>query len=760
MWPKGDDEIRDLIITLLRKRSEYSAAVKLMQLQMKELQIKACEPQAGSMTPRAIEDDDFPFEGLSRIAERESWRKEIYRPIYHVHKWWAQRLGSVFRGILLGALTPQGTDILDLFYSTVRFEGSVVFDPFMGSGTTLGETLKLGGRAIGRDINPVSYQQVRTALTLRDSTELEKTYQEIEADVADTISGYYTACLPNGKMSRVLYYFWVMQAPCPVCHYLVDLFSTFIFARHAYTRRNPKVRVLCPKCGAISSEDYKVRRIKCSECGHGFDPTIGPAKGKAAKCPQCLCEFVIARAIRETGSPPIYRMYAKLVLTHDEKKEYHSTNAYDETLYQAAATELETTLFSFPMENIEPGHNTNQVLNYGFRNWNQMFNSRQLFCISLLANRIKEVHDVSLRDAFACLFSGVLEFNNMFASYKGEGTGAVRHMFYHHILKPERTPLEANIWGTPKSSGAFSTLFRSRLLRAAQYARQPFELALSPNETGKQSLKAYGINEPLTGIANSASHDQFRCNSKLYVSCGDSAVTDLSDESVDLVVTDPPFFDNVHYSQLADFFYVWQRVIFEDSPSHRPNTTRSMSEVQNSDPIDFTERLAGVFRECRRVLKDEGLLVFTYHHSRWEGWQCVFNAVIEASFQIVACHPVKAEMSVATPKQQAKSPINFDVIIVCRKRHTDTAETKGTEEVSLSQAFARAEVQIARLRTSGWNLSRNDIGVVVMAQVVCEISRRAGNQPTDQALASLQSPIVQAIDRLESLGQIEAERQA
>ena len=50
-----------------------------------------------------IESDEFPFEFLSPLAERESWRKEVHRPIYHVHKWWAKRLGSVFRGILLGA---------------------------------------------------------------------------------------------------------------------------------------------------------------------------------------------------------------------------------------------------------------------------------------------------------------------------------------------------------------------------------------------------------------------------------------------------------------------------------------------------------------------------------------------------------------------------------------------------------------------------------------------------------------------------------
>lgn len=48
---------------------------------------------------------DFPQVEISQLAEQESWRKEINRPIYHIHKWWATRLGSVFRGVTLGALS-------------------------------------------------------------------------------------------------------------------------------------------------------------------------------------------------------------------------------------------------------------------------------------------------------------------------------------------------------------------------------------------------------------------------------------------------------------------------------------------------------------------------------------------------------------------------------------------------------------------------------------------------------------------------------
>src|SRR5438067_13262610 len=102
----------------------------------------------------AIEEASFPFEHLSDIAELESWRKEINRPIYHVHKWWAQRLGSVFRAILIAAFSPPDTDVLTAFYKRRRPSEHTVFDPFMGSGTTVGEAIKLGFRAIGQDINP------------------------------------------------------------------------------------------------------------------------------------------------------------------------------------------------------------------------------------------------------------------------------------------------------------------------------------------------------------------------------------------------------------------------------------------------------------------------------------------------------------------------------------------------------------------------------------------------------------------------------
>ena len=95
---------------------------------------------------RTALETNFPIRQLSELAQQESWRKEINRPLYHIHKWWATRLGSVFRGITLGALVEPDTNIWTRFYEIHDLSGKIVLDPFMGSGTTLGEALKLGAR--------------------------------------------------------------------------------------------------------------------------------------------------------------------------------------------------------------------------------------------------------------------------------------------------------------------------------------------------------------------------------------------------------------------------------------------------------------------------------------------------------------------------------------------------------------------------------------------------------------------------------------
>ena len=676
---------------------------------------------------RAIE-DGFPFERLSDIAEVESWRKEVWRPLYHTHKWWAQRLGSVFRAVILGCTVPRGSAIMDLYAGAVKLPAPVIFDPFMGSGTTVGEAHKLGCTVIGRDINPVAWRVVRTALQPVDKGRLATLFAELEATVAPQIRSLYRSRDSAGEPCDVLYWFWVKQLDCPDCGKPVDLFSSRVFARHAYAKKYPKVQVCCPHCGEVFGADNRDVRVTCPTCRGTFDPQLGPVSGASATCGHCGQAFPIAKTARLRGEPPRHRLYAKLVLRADGTKEYLRSTAEDETAYRFASARLGELAPAIPRVEIEPGYNTRQVLNYGYRRWDQFFNDRQLLAISLLAGAIGRLPAGSERDALFMLLSGVLEFNNLFASYKGEGTGAVRHMFSHHVLKPERTPIEANLWGTPKSSGSFLNLFQSRLLRAVDYKAAPFEIVLDSAGGKKAGRKLFGKSRPMgAAVINTWPAEELPPGA-VYLSCGDSAATDIPDKVVDAVVTDPPFYDNVHYSELADFFHVWQRLWFADEGAPTLGTTRDPREVQDTDSDRFSDKLTAVFAECHRVLKDEGLMVFSYHHSRDDGWTSVATAVLNAGFKLVQAQPVKAEMSVAMPKLTAKSPIDLDVLMVCRKAANDL-RPKASVENALRTAEAKAWAKVQRFNKTGRMLSLNDVRIVVFSQVLVEIC--AGRTPED-----------------------------
>jgi putative DNA methylase len=660
--------------------------------------------------PRLIETDAFDIAFLSRLAEKESWRKEIHRPIYHVHKWWAKRLGSVFRGILIGCNVDPATDIRREFYKARNMRGRIVLDPFMGSGTTVGEAHKLGFTALGQDINPVACRAARVALGALNPASLRDAFNVVDEAVGARIRNLYRSIDSSGQPATVLYYFWVKSIQCNHCAEAIDLFPNRIVARNAYPAKRPEIQVCCPGCGDIYQEETLRDCSRCRRCGCTFDPAKGNASRNAADCSACGRRTVIVDAVRSTKRPPDHRLFGKLLLRSDGTKEYLSAQPDDLEAIVAASRELKEAVASgtinLPEGNLRTGYNTKQALNYNYARWRDFFNDRQLLALGLLQHGINQVPRGEEREALLVLFSGVLEFNNMFASYKGEGTGAVRHMFSHHVLKPERVPIEANVWGTDRSSGSFSTLFESRLLRAAKYQASPTEL--SADGRGHVSCGNAPFSEPVKirwpYEGNFSDHS-------IYVRCHSSHDLALPDGSVDLIVTDPPFFDNVHYSELADFFYAWHM-----ASRGRRHTTRDPAEVQDVDVNDFRDKLSAVLRECHRVLVDEGILAFTYHHSRPDGWSAVAQAIVEAGFTVTAAQPMRSEMTVAAPKSQAKEPIQIDVVLVCRKVDHGAERSEPPSPVQ-----DRVLLRVRQLESAGMKLSKADLRAIGMAEIIANL---------------------------------------
>ena len=642
--------------------------------------------------PSALE-TDFPATLVSKVATAESWRKEVHRPASHTHKWWAQRLGSVVRAVVIASYSVDAKETVRRINNGVSLEGVRILDPFAGSGTTLVEAKKLGASCTGVDINPVASLVQRQALQPWDQRKLEMYLQEVEAECREEIDELHS----DVSGAPVLYYFWVAQAKCSSCYVPTDLFSSYVFSRHAYPRRYPQARAVCSVCGLIESINLSHQGLGI--CANGHDLNVrAPVRGQTMICTNGHRTRLVDAL---GGKRPTYRMYAKMVLDGDSKI-YRAIDSFDVELYSEACSRLQrSTDIVRPAGTLEDGFNTRQAIRWGFVEWAQFFNNRQLYCLGLLGRAICNLRASAEREALCALFSGTLEFNNMFCSFKGEGTGAVRHMFSHHILKPERTPLEAHPWGTPKSSGSFSTLFRSRILRAHNYKEDPHDIVFERANTERRR----GISRPLTEDAGSS----------WEVITGDAAKLPHEDDTFDLVITDPPYFDKVHYSELADFFHAWLKNL-DPYPGYACDSvsTRHKAEVQDTDVDRFRDALGRVFKESVRVMKPEGLLAFSFHHGTPRAWKAVVAALRTAGLTITSVQPVKAEMSTSSTKSGAKEPNNLDSMVICRP--IGTAARKGP--VSGDEAARVALVRLNALRDGGVDVGLGDVRSAIMACVI------------------------------------------
>src|SRR6218665_557963 len=692
---------------------------------------------------------DFPVVEISQIAEQESWRKEINRPIYHIHKWWATRLGSVFRCITIGALTKPGANTWAQFYETHDLAGMVVLDPFMGSGTTLGEAVKLGAKAVGSDINPVSTFLVRQAFTPASEDQLRAVFERLERDVAPEIRRYYQTRDPqSGELIPVLYYFWVKTVMTPQGE-SIPLLSRYVFSQDAYPKKKPKAQIVCPGCWGSMEERYDTTAADCPQCGHHFNPQIGPVVGQYLT-DRSGNRYRVKDLLPKDGSPPHHRLYAMMALRPDDSKVYLAARNEDVALYKEAQERLAPEVLPLPESSVRPGHNTNQARGYNYTQWRDFFNSRQLLCLGILLREILHIENTDIQEQMLCLFSSTLEFNNLFCSFKGEGTGAVRHMFSNHILKPERTPLENSVWGTNRSSGTFSTLFESRLLRAKRYLDEPFEIAFEYDQAGQRiGSRKIVASQPIRARRMETWGELEKADHGMMILNGDSSKLPIPDSSVDAVVTDPPYFDFVHYSELSDFFFAWLSPALRDRyPWFARENSSDQGEVQHKAPRAFARQLASVFTEACRVLKDEGVLAFSFHHSRAEGWAAIYEAITKAGLAVVAAHPVHAELRAASPKTAAKDPISLDAILVCRKRAFAQSNLPVAENV-----VGAVEMMTVRLQAAGLRISVSDRFVIGAAQTL--IARAIDDLSFDEIKEYLEAVRLAVGPKSESLPEIE-----
>jgi adenine-specific DNA methylase len=183
------------------------------------------------------------------------------------------------------------------------------------------------------------------------------------------------------------------------------------------------------------------------------------------------------------------------------------------------------------------------------------------------------------------------------------------------------------------------------------------------------------------------------------VAASSEGLPGLPDESVDLILTDPPYFDNLSYSELSDFYLAWHQALgiaeppFDDGRRHAPIVENLAVRGRGDEAAaEYRQRLAAIFRGCRRVLKPAGVCVFTYHHSSAAAWLALGEALAGSGLRCTAVVPLRGEGQGGLHSYDGT--LKWDAVLVCRLRHgrtppADATVVVGREDLACAEREAR-----------------------------------------------------------------------
>jgi adenine-specific DNA methylase len=348
---------------------------------------------------------------------------------------------------------------------------------------------------------------------------------------------------------------------------------------------------------------------------------------------------------------------------------------------------------TYPKSEIPIGEKTKSgLLAHHYKYWHQMFNDRQLLGLSTLLRAIREEEDQVMMEMMLLAFSNSLNDNNMFCRFAQPRNHLVG-VFARHDYQPKSDPLEGNIFGTRYGHGGFSGYWDS-IINGKEYL----------NNLSKSDLK-----------------------------CISSTSINVDSGQVDFVITDPPYGGNVNYSELSDFFYVWLRThLREIYPHFAPEITPKAEEIVENrtrglTSEDFKEGLKSVFDESNRLLKNEGVLAFTFHHSEGETWESLLEAICQAGFYLEAVYPIHGEAENSLHLMD-KDAISYDLIHVCKKIDAgqNTVKRPWANIRSDIRRQAREEVKVIEKGRYGKGLSAPDVNLILIGKCLELYSRHYG----------------------------------
>ena len=653
-------------------------------------------------------EETFP---VKEVSEKSAHEKNIRRGhISALHIWWARRPLASSRTTAYAALIPppENTDEWsrkrDFIKELSKWENSLdphfmeqarrdildanggvppkVLDPFGGGGAIPLEALRLGCETYSNDLNPVA------VLIQKCTLEYPQKYgrpKEVEAEgilsgvavknpLLEDVKKWGDWVVVQVKKELECFYpeeedgsipigwIWARTIPCqsPSCGAEIPLMRQFWLAKKA------KKKVALYPYVEDGGVEFKIVGDGYEPMPDDFDPTNGTVSRAVAVCPVCgsAVEAKMTRKLFQDGSAG-QRMVA--LVTHKPGttgKRYRVATDADLAVFQSAETylagkreklTLEWGMDAVPDEPTPEGKGSGaerafSVRNYGMNTWGDLFNGRQKLALITFVGKVKEAYQQMMVEGvdgeyaravvsyLALCISRCSDFEDTLVTWWNhvENSG---NTFARQAIPMVWDFFELNLF-SPVSQGTFYSMSR-QILRTLETLGQ--------------------IKYSFDGSTTQASATSLPYPSDFF----------------DGVFTDPPYYDNVPYSYLSDFFYVWLKRMLADvypelfSTPLTPKRNEIVAYSHGAGGFEegkrfFEESLKLSFQEIHRVLKPNGVAIIVYAHKSTEGWETLINSLLDSGLIVTGAWPLDTEMK-GRLRARESATLASSIYIVARK---------------------------------------------------------------------------------------------
>ena len=716
----------------------------------------------------------LPIADLGEESARERRSMTALPPIYYLHVWWARRPLVASRAAILASLLPADAD-RERFLHVIGIHGEpvevrrrideakrtnqhlgqnpygyrraftfipddkdrewmeivsrgslracLVLDPTAGGGAIPLEAGRLGLAAIVNDLNPVAVLILRATVEwpAKYGSMLTEDFVELTREFVNRAEPKYKGVFPVEREGvRIEGYLWARTINCPYCDGLVPLSPNWrLGADGTGVRLKPHLAAgpgaegrVCTfeiaKSAREQSEGTVARgdgTCPYSDCGRVIDGDEIKAQAQAGRMGEQLFTVVYKEPVLITTKTG--RTREKWVRCYRAPRAEDDNSAEIQARLAEKLPEWEA-FDIVPSERFPEVSNDDRPIQYGMPLWRDLFSPRQLLCHGTSVEVFREMLDADrsagklteVRQAaygyLALSLDKLRDYNSRMTRWHVGRQVMVntfdRHDFSFKWSYAEMAPLIVGLgfdWAIEQTAKCIGELVA--LVRA------------EADDNAGTLFAGAGV--------------ETRLPPPVTITCkpGDS-LDHIAAGSIDVVVMDPPYYDNVMYAELSDFFYVWlKRTAGHVFPElfRRHLTDKDNEAVANPARFrgqkgaralagrDYQERMASIFAECRRTLKADGVMTLMFTHKATGAWDALTKGLMEAGFVITASWPINTEAE-GSLHIKDKAAANSTIFLVCRPRAEDARAEQGRYWEDVEPGVARAvRERVEEFRAAG-----------------------------------------------------------